>query len=162
MRRLLLRFAISLSMATASIAQTTWRSVTLSGTVDQVQPWTGIVLWSDHEQVANDAIALEYSYVKYNDVVDASGEWIETVGSKLPEWYDSTPSSHPATLDLSWPLKADDPWNESKNVGQYIWGRVNPNPNRHRFLRYRVAILKPLLMSPHSRRWDEPTTNLAS
>lgn len=59
-------------------------------------------------------------------------ELIDTVGSKLPEWYDSTTMSHPETLDLSWPLKADGPWNESKNVGQYIWGRVNPNPKRWR------------------------------
>ncbi|WP_419580620.1 FMN-binding protein [Stieleria magnilauensis] len=59
-------------------------------------------------------------------------ELIQTVGKTPPAWYESTPLSHPKTLDLDWPLKASGRWNESKNVGQYIWGRVNPNPSRWR------------------------------
>lgn len=75
MRRLPFLLAVSLSMVATSNAETTWRPVKISGTVDRVQPWTGIVLWSDHEQAATDSIALEYSYVKYNDIVDASGAY---------------------------------------------------------------------------------------
>lgn len=59
-------------------------------------------------------------------------EVIQTVGKTPPAWYESTRLSHPQTLDLDWPLKANGKWNESKNVGQYIWGRVNPNPSRWR------------------------------
>jgi hypothetical protein len=33
-----------------------------------VQPMTSVVLWSDNEQVATDAIQLEYSYVRYDAV----------------------------------------------------------------------------------------------
>ena len=56
---------------------------------------------------------------------------IETVGSSLPDWYESTPLNHPDTLQLDWPLKpTTKQWNESINVGQYIWGRVNPNVGR--------------------------------
>ncbi|QDV64621.1 FMN-binding protein [Crateriforma conspicua] len=57
---------------------------------------------------------------------------IEQAGRQPPSWLASTPMNHPASLDLSWPLKPGGPWNESKNVGQYIWGRVNPNPGRWR------------------------------
>ncbi len=55
---------------------------------------------------------------------------IEQIGSTPPDWLASTQMNHPATLDLDWPLKADGAWDESKNVGQYIWGRVSPNESR--------------------------------
>ena len=57
---------------------------------------------------------------------------IERVGSTQPEWFDSTPLDYPKTLDLSWPEKAEGPWDSSKNVGQYIWDRINPNPGKWR------------------------------
>ncbi|MEZ6135713.1 MAG: hypothetical protein R3C53_12455 [Pirellulaceae bacterium] len=55
---------------------------------------------------------------------------IDQVGKTPPDWFTSTPANHPKSLDLDWPLKADGPWDENKNVGQYIWGRVNPNVSR--------------------------------
>lgn len=55
---------------------------------------------------------------------------IDEVGSTPPDWLDSEPMNHPRSLDLDWPLKVEGPWNESKNIGQYIWGRVNPNTSR--------------------------------
>ena len=57
---------------------------------------------------------------------------IEGEGSTPPDWLDQTPLDHPETLDLTWPLPAPGPWNERQNVGQYIWGRVNPNQNQWR------------------------------
>ena len=57
---------------------------------------------------------------------------IQSKGASDPDWLATTPLNHPASLDLSWPLKVKGPWNESKNVGQYMWGRVNPNPSRWR------------------------------
>lgn len=57
-------------------------------------------------------------------------ELIDTVGATDPDWLASTDMNHPATLDLSWPEKVSGPWDESKNIGQYIWGRVNPNASR--------------------------------
>ncbi|MGB7344684.1 MAG: FMN-binding protein [Pirellulaceae bacterium] len=57
-------------------------------------------------------------------------QYIEDIGSTDPDWLASTQPNYPATLDLDWPLKADGKWNESKNVGQYIWGRVSPNVSR--------------------------------
>ena len=57
---------------------------------------------------------------------------IDGEGASEPDWLASTKFNHPKSLELDWPLKADGPWNESKNVGQYMWGRVNPNPSRWR------------------------------
>ena len=37
--------------------------------MDRVQPWTGVVLWTDHAENNTPAIQLEYSYVGYNQVV---------------------------------------------------------------------------------------------
>ncbi len=58
---------------------------------------------------------------------------IDKVGRTPPDWYDSTPMNHPKTLNLDWPLKpAQKGWNNQKNVGQYNWDIVNPNPGRWR------------------------------
>jgi len=57
---------------------------------------------------------------------------IKDLGSTSPPWWDSVELTYPETLDVSWPLKADGPWNARKNVGQYIWDVINPNPGRWR------------------------------
>lgn len=55
---------------------------------------------------------------------------IETVGKTPPDWWEATPLTYPPTLDLDWPLRPEGPWNARKNVGQYIWDIINPNPGR--------------------------------
>lgn len=57
---------------------------------------------------------------------------INEVGRQPPDWFESTPLNYPKSLDLSWPAKPPDGWNNQKNVGQYIWDVVNPNPNKWR------------------------------
>jgi uncharacterized protein with FMN-binding domain len=52
---------------------------------------------------------------------------IASEGSAAPDWLESTPLVFPKTLDLNWPMPAPQPWNNQKNLGQYIWDRVNPN-----------------------------------
>lgn len=49
--------------------------VPLHSTITDVQPMTGIVLWSDngHARTAPDAITLEYRYCGYDEVVEADG-----------------------------------------------------------------------------------------
>jgi hypothetical protein len=54
---------------------------------------------------------------------------IDEMGRKAPDWYESTPLNYPKTLDLKWPLPPPKGWNNQKNVGQYIWDRINPNEN---------------------------------
>jgi uncharacterized protein with FMN-binding domain len=71
---------------------------------------------------------------------------IQQEGTTLPEWWDSTPLEYPNTLDLSFPEPAPGPWNEQRNVGQYLWGIINPNPGRWRsgirFMRHVLEVNK--------------------
>lgn len=57
---------------------------------------------------------------------------IESEGRQPPDWFDSTPLEYPETLDLDWPEPAPAGWDNQKNVGQYVWDVVNPNPSRWR------------------------------
>ena len=55
---------------------------------------------------------------------------IKNAGASAPEWWDSAELNYPKTLDLNWPMKPGEKWNNQKNVGQYIWDVINPNPHR--------------------------------
>ncbi|MDX1947701.1 MAG: FMN-binding protein [Pirellulaceae bacterium] len=57
---------------------------------------------------------------------------INRLGRTPPDWYKDTALNYPATLDLQWPHPAPQGWNNQKNVGQFIWDVINPNPNRWR------------------------------
>ncbi len=58
---------------------------------------------------------------------------IEQAGRTPPAWFEATALDYPQTLDLSWPLKPPDKgWNNRKNIGQYLWDVVYPNPGRWR------------------------------
>lgn len=57
---------------------------------------------------------------------------IERQGKTPPDWFDETPLNYPKTLDLSWPMPPPKGWNSSKNVGQFLWDRINPNANKWR------------------------------
>ena len=59
-------------------------------------------------------------------------ELISQIGPTPPDWYDSTPLDYPDTLDLEWPHPAPKQWNNQKNVGQYVWDKINPNDNKWR------------------------------
>ena len=50
-------------------AEPRFQPVPLRLSSDAVSPGTGIVLWDTHEKVETDAIQLEYSYMKYDDVI---------------------------------------------------------------------------------------------
>ena len=55
---------------------------------------------------------------------------IEKVGKTPPNRWNTTQLDYPPSLDLSWPLRPEGPWNAHENVGQYIWDIINPNPGR--------------------------------
>jgi len=55
---------------------------------------------------------------------------IQKMGATQPDWWDSVELTYPPTLDLNWPMKAEGPWDARKNVGQYLWDVINPNPGR--------------------------------
>ena len=66
----------ALSTSLSSNAQNP-KSIQLKSSITHVQPMTGIVLWSDNDQAAEnaDAIALEYRYCGYNEVVQSDGQY---------------------------------------------------------------------------------------
>lgn len=56
---------------------------------------------------------------------------IDQVGRTPPDWFQETQLNYPASLDLSWPQPPPDKgWNNQKNVGQFLWDIINPNPGR--------------------------------
>lgn len=57
---------------------------------------------------------------------------IKEQGRTPPDWFEATPLNYPPSLDLSWPEKPEGGWNNQKNVGQYVWDIVNPNPSKWR------------------------------
>ena len=58
---------------------------------------------------------------------------ISEQGAQEPEWLSSTTLNYPETLDLAWPLKAPKgKWNNRRNMGQYLWDIIYPNPGRWR------------------------------
>ena len=75
------RFNLPLSLVLLTVLATTSafaqqaKSIKLVSSIDRVQPMTGIVLWSDHEKVDTDAVALEYRYCGYNEVVQPDGTY---------------------------------------------------------------------------------------
>jgi len=56
-------------------AQEQFVAVPLKSRITRVQPMTGIVLWTTSEHNHTDAIQLEYSYMKYGDIVARRGEY---------------------------------------------------------------------------------------
>jgi len=57
-------------------------------------------------------------------------ELVKQVGREAPDWWDSVELTYPSTLDLNWPLRPVGDWNAQRNVGQYIWDIINPNPGK--------------------------------
>ena len=55
---------------------------------------------------------------------------IDLAGKSEPEWFATTDLNYPQSLDLSWPIKVEGGWNNQKNMGQFIWDVINPNPGR--------------------------------
>lgn len=53
----------------SSQTESPFKPVPLVSHITHVQPMTGIVLWTTSEQNRTDAVQLEYSYMKYGDVV---------------------------------------------------------------------------------------------
>lgn len=57
---------------------------------------------------------------------------VDKLGKTPPDWFQATKLNYPPTLDLSWPEKPEGGWNSQKNVGQFLWDVINPNPGRWR------------------------------
>jgi len=58
-----------------SVGTENLRDVPLQSHIKHVQPMTGLVFWEDSGRNVTDAIQLEYSYMRYGDVVSRRGEY---------------------------------------------------------------------------------------
>jgi hypothetical protein len=58
-----------------ALAQNRFRPIPLDRRITNVQPMTGLVMWDDLPHASSDAIQLEYSYMRYSDVVKEKGEY---------------------------------------------------------------------------------------
>lgn len=68
------RLGLALVLVVSCLSQITchaqdYRRIALQGTTPQVEPMTGLVLWSSNEQVATAPIQLEFEYIAYSDVI---------------------------------------------------------------------------------------------
>jgi hypothetical protein len=69
----LVHLAVALACVATAAAQ--YRPVPLQSQVRNVQPMTGIVMWDSSKNSQSDAIQLEYSYMRYSDVVKRKGDY---------------------------------------------------------------------------------------
>jgi hypothetical protein len=53
--------------------ETNYRAISLQSDITGVQPMTGIVMWEELDHKNSNAIQLEYSYMRYNDIVQQKG-----------------------------------------------------------------------------------------
>jgi hypothetical protein len=85
-----------------------FQNLPLKSSIDGVQPLTGLVLWSNHDQASTASIQLEYCYVGYNQIVktgrhDYNWNAVETLlnGAKsrkhqmVIRFYDTYPGKGP-------------------------------------------------------------------
>jgi hypothetical protein len=68
-------FLIAACWCNHAAAADSFRPVALQGRITRVQPMTGIVMWEGSRNSHTDAIALEYSYLRYDEVVKGKGEY---------------------------------------------------------------------------------------
>lgn len=58
---------------------------------------------------------------------------IATQGKKAPDWWKEVTLDYPKTLNLDFPDSVPGSgWDNQRNVGQFVWDVVNPNPHRWR------------------------------
>ena len=69
----LLAIILNLSLAARAQAEEPFQPVVIKSRIEHVQPMTGIVLWTTSEHNRTHVIQLEYSYMKYRDVVKQKG-----------------------------------------------------------------------------------------
>lgn len=99
----------------------------------QAYPYAAIhaVVWKEKRYVVNERPATGGEAVPKRTEQQVN-DLIAKAGSEQPLWFDGTRLTYPDTLDLSWPMPAPQPWDNQKNVGQFIWDIINPNPDRWR------------------------------
>ena len=100
-------------------------TVTRAGDADETKPPGGSARVESESDPATQAkVAPAGSSQSRAEVIAL----IDRVGRTPPDWFEATSLEYPKTLDLAWPEPSSGPWNAQKNVRQYIWDVINPNP----------------------------------
>ncbi|MDB4796632.1 hypothetical protein OAG77_00380 [bacterium] len=60
---------------TLETAESGFRSIPIQSRISGVQPMTGIAMWQGSRNSHTDAIQLEFSYMRYSDVVEEKGTY---------------------------------------------------------------------------------------
>jgi hypothetical protein len=76
---------LNLSLAAFAQSQERYQPVVIKSRIEHVQPMTGIILWTTSEHNRTDVIQLEYSYMKYRDIVKQKGVYDWSKMEKLLE-----------------------------------------------------------------------------
>lgn len=153
--RLLLPFVLCLSMCTdgkialsqtfRDVSKSEFRPIPIQSHVTSVQPLTGIVMWQGSDSCNSDAIQLEYSYMRYSDVIQEKGayDW-SAVERKLDDiatrkhqailrfWdtYPGRPSGVPAYIKALANYKGITAKSEDRDTGFPDWS----HPEYQRFI----------------------------
>jgi len=135
---------ISYVILIAQITENTFKPVPLKNKITHVQPMTGIVMWEDSKNSITDAIQLEYSYMRYCDVVREKGiyDWtaverkLSSTASRghqavLRFWdtYPGRPTSVPEYIKALPDYKETQAKSENRDTGFPDWS----NPEYQRF-----------------------------
>lgn len=67
---------------TETLQENVFQTIPFKSQITSVQPMTGIVLWEQLDNKETDAIQMEYSYMRYNDVVKEKGVYDWTIVEK--------------------------------------------------------------------------------
>ena len=64
-------------------SQTTFTTIEIDSEITKVQPMTGIVFWPGNSQINTEAIALEYSYMDFREIITGKDEYDWTAVEEL-------------------------------------------------------------------------------
>jgi len=122
------------------------RDIPLQSHLKHVQPMTGLVFWEDSGRNQTDAIQLEYSYMRYGDVVSRQGEYdwapvekkLKAIASRQHQAilrfyfvYPGDPSTVPAYIKALPDYKETTALSEKKTTGFPDWS----HPELKRFVK---------------------------
>lgn len=82
MRKYILTFVLS-QLISLGFSQSEFTTIEIDSEITKVQPMTGIVFWPGNSQINTDAIALEYSYMDFSEIVTSKGIYDWTVVEEL-------------------------------------------------------------------------------
>jgi len=129
------------SLVTLGAKADEFKAIPFQSKIENVQPMTGIVMWGDSKNSHSDAIQLEFSYLKYSDVVKGKDRYDWKVVEKILNrakarkhqavlrfWdtYPGKPSGMPAYFKNEPGYKMLTAESENRDTGFPDWSHAEP------------------------------------